>query len=79
MERKIGDLKDDKTKVITGITGKDRTTVGAIAPNFKTMQLETISDGKYRIIDPNSPYGYVMQDLGNDTMIPYVLDVMDVK
>ena len=79
LERKIGDLKDDKTKVITGITGKDRTTVGAIAPNFKTMQLETISDGKYRIIDPNSPYGYVMQDLGNDTMIPYVLDVMDVK
>lgn len=79
LERKIGALKDDKTKVITGITGKDRTTVGAIAPNFKTMQLETISDGKYRIIDPNSPYGYVMQDLGNDTMIPYVLDVMDVK
>ena len=79
LERKIGALKDDKTKVITGIAGKDRTTVGAIAPNFKTMQLETISDGKYRIIDPNSPYGYVMQDLGNDTMIPYVLDVMDVK
>ena len=79
LERKIGALKDDKTKVITGITGKDRTTVGAIAPNFKTMQLETISDGKYRNIDPNSPYGYVMQDLGNDTMTPYVLDVMDLK
>lgn len=79
LERKIGDLKDDKTKVITGATGRDRTAVGAVAPTFKTMQLETVGDGKYRIIDPNSPYGYVMQDLGNDTMIPYVLDVMDVK
>lgn len=79
LERKIGALKDDKTKVITGITGRDRTTVGAIASDFKTMQLETVGDGKYRIIDPNSLYGYVMQDLGNDTMIPYVLDVMDVK
>lgn len=76
LERKIGALKDDKTKVITG---DGRVSVGAVAPQFNSMQLETVGDGKYRIIDPNSPYGYVMQDLGNDTMIPYVLDVMDVK
>ena len=76
LERKIGALKDDKTKVITG---DGRVAVGAVAPQFNSMQLETVGDGKYRIIDPNSPYGYVMQDLGNDTMIPYVLDVMDVK
>lgn len=76
LERKIGALKDDKTKVITG---DGRVSVGAVAPQFNSMQLETVGDGKYRIIDPNSPHGYVMQDLGNDTMIPYVLDVMDVK
>ena len=76
LERKIGALKDDKTKVITG---DGRVSVGAVAPQFNSMQLETVGDGKYRIIDPNSPYGYVMQDLGNDTMIPYVLDVIDVK